>query len=105
MSSMNSNNYTWSQILVALDLDKGDKYYTISETIVNYFYDYYGADVPGRVFNYDEFNKIVNEIKKDIQYQIQLKKNEEDQDELKKEYPNIDKYLDKVCNHMGYNYE
>ena len=82
MSSMNSNNYTWSQILVALDLDKDDKYYTISESIVDYFYDYYGADVPGRVFNYDEFNKIVNEIKKDIQYQIQLKKNEEDQDEF-----------------------
>lgn len=88
--------YTWSQILVALDLDKDDKYYYISENIVEYFCDYYGADVPGRVFNYDEFNKILNEITKDIQYQIQLRKNEEAQDELKKKYPGVDRYIESL---------
>ena len=79
--------YTWSQLLVALDLDKDDKYYDISENIVEYFCDYYGADVPGRVFNYDEFNIVVNEIKKDIQYQIQLRKNK---------YPGVDSYIESL---------
>ena len=88
--------YTWSQILVALDLNKDDKYYIISENIVEYFCDYYGADVPGRVFNYDEFNMVVNEIKKNIQYQIQLRENEESQDELKKKYPGVDKYIESL---------
>ena len=97
------SSYTWSQILVCLDLDKDDKYYSISETIVDYFCDYYGADLAGRVFDYDEFNKIINEIKKDIQYQVQLKKNEEAQARLKKECPNVDTYVDKVCNHVGSN--
>jgi hypothetical protein len=90
------NSYTWSQILVALDLDKDDKYYDMSENIVEYFCDYYDADVPGRVFNYDEFNKVINEIKKDIQYQIQLRKNEEAQDELKNKYPGVDRYIESL---------
>jgi hypothetical protein len=94
----NSKIYTWSVIVDQFmqSVTNYTKYKEDYDNAVDYYYNFYCGDIPSIRYSEKDVQRIVDEMDDYAQHKIRLRKTEEAQAQLKKEYPNIDAYIESL---------
>ena len=89
--------FSWNNIVSSLGEKATNIHFTQS---IDYYSNLYSGDIEPEKPRFTEENalRILKEITKDAEYTIRLVEQEKRMEELKKDWPNVDKYIESLCN-------
>lgn len=92
---MSAKKYTWAELVGKLIIPKDELSQNKYKAAIEYCYNFYCED-KNKVFTDAEVKFITEEISDEAAHKIQLAKNDLEQQQLKKDWPGVDDYVESL---------
>jgi len=93
-----SKKYTWKHIIDTLVIPEGKLEQEHYYSAIDYFCNFYSGDNPQILFPEESVKYIQAEIKEDAEHKIRLALNEKTREDLRKNWPGFDDYIEGLGN-------
>lgn len=98
---MSAKKYTWAELVGTLIIPKDEISQNKYKAAIEYCYNFYCED-KNKFFTEAEVKFITEEISDEAAHKIQLAKNDLEQQQIKKDWPGVDAYVNDLLNRGPY---